>query len=66
MTTSSDVTGCVRERSCTRLSLRSTAALRDRGLGTPPSEVLSSSCETRTDGPGEVTNNKNVWLCKQR
>lgn len=47
MTTSSVVTGCVRERSCTRLSLLSTAALRDRGLGTPPSEVFSNSCKTR-------------------
>lgn len=43
MTTSSVVTGWVLERSCVRLSLRSTAALRGRGLGTPLSEVLSSS-----------------------
>lgn len=60
MTTSSDVMGCVRERSCTRLSLRSTAALRDRGLGTPPSEVFSSSCQTRTERPGKVTKEKKI------
>lgn len=57
MTTSSVVTGCVRERSWTRRSLRSTAALRDRGLGTPPSEVFSSSCKTRGK-----KKKKKVWL----
>lgn len=43
MTTSSVVTGWVLERSWFRLSLRSTAALWDRGLGTPLSDVFSSS-----------------------
>ena len=47
MTTSSEVMGWVSERSCVRLSLRSTAELRDRGLGTPPSPVFSSSWEER-------------------
>lgn len=43
-TTSLLVTGCVWERSCTLLRRLSMAAFRERGLGTPPSDVLSSSC----------------------
>lgn len=43
LTTSLLVTGCVWERSCTLLRRLSTAVFRERGLGTPPSDVLSSS-----------------------
>lgn len=44
MTTSSVVTGWVRERSWMRLSRLSMAAFRDWGLGAPPSVFLSNSC----------------------
>lgn len=43
-TTSSVVTGWVRERSWMRLSRLSMAAFRDWGLGAPPSVLLSNSC----------------------
>lgn len=43
LTTSLLVTGCVCERSCTLLRRLSMAVFRERGLGTPPSDVLSSS-----------------------
>src|SRR4029434_8021859 len=47
MTTSCGVTGWVCERSRARRRRRSTAALRDRGLGIIPSALLSS-CYTHT------------------
>lgn len=49
LTTSLLVTGCVCERSWTLLRRRSTAAFRERGLGTPPSDVLSSSCRNMSE-----------------
>lgn len=59
LTTSLLVTGCVWDRSWTRLRRLSTAAFRERGLGMLPSDVLSNSWR-------EMSGKQEDWLAQVR
>ena len=60
MTTSSVVTGWVRERSWPLLRRLSTAAFRDRSFGGPPSMLFSNSCMMGGEGEKQQTTNLNA------